>query len=97
MEIHQKLKVLYIITFDLWECMCKEEFSEFVGTWCVCGSLLISLLVSDDRCVFDQSVISEVCMDKRNSDLMLSVLTLPSTTLHLHTWSPKHKRTPFIY
>ncbi len=27
----------------------------------VCGSLLISMLVSDDRHVFDQSVISEVC------------------------------------
>lgn len=47
----------------------------------VCGSLLVSLLVSDDRHVFDQSVISEVCMDRRNSDLMLCVPTLLSPPL----------------
>lgn len=50
----------------------------------VCGSHLVSLLVSDDRHVFDQSVISEVCMDRRNSDLMLCVPTLLSQIQEYH-------------
>lgn len=63
----------------------------------VCGSLLISMLVSDDRHVFDPSVISEVCMDKRNSDITLCVLTLPSTIPHLPAHNPNTKEHHFIY
>ncbi len=60
----------------------------------VCGSLLISMLVSDDRHVFDQSVISEVC---RQEEFRSNALCSHSPLNHLRAHNSNTKEYHFIY